>query len=287
MDILDEIKSNLATNENLTEEIKADMFNLIVIFHQTFPDISLEKLDSRIKDVKLGKIGVFERKGPIVYDAVKNEIALSNKKLKGEYDANHLMMKGILGMISSADTFYGFNTNNRLRALNIGYTEMLANFLVGNEGICDYEEELLAADLASQIISPEEMFSAYFNNSGETVYKKMLEAEDAVNVKETRTQRIIDDANYFLTLKESGGQFCDMYSEILKNYSDIFGEQVKKGLKSEDDIDHFQATLPGNDETLDNKHVGLNVLPSYFNQIMEVQKIEMDVLQSEGHAKVA
>jgi len=177
MDILDEIRSNLETNGNLTEEIKADMFDLIVIFHQNFPNIDLEKINSRIKDVKLGKIGVFERRGPIVYDVVKNEISFSNKKLRDDYDANHLMMKGILGMITATDNYYGFNKNNNLNALNVGFTEMLANFLVGNEGICDYEEELLAANLVSQIIGKDTLIDAYFNNDAELVYKKLLEAE--------------------------------------------------------------------------------------------------------------
>jgi hypothetical protein len=177
MDKLDEIKSNLATNENLTEEIKEEMFGLIVIFHQNFPDISLENLKEKVKDVKIGKLGVFERRGPLVYDVIRNEIAFSNKKLKDDYDANHLMMKGILGMITSNGEYYGFNKNNSLNALNIGFTEMLANFLVGNDGICDYEEELLATDLVSQIIGRETLINAYFSNDAETVYKKLLEAE--------------------------------------------------------------------------------------------------------------
>ena len=80
-------------------------------------------------------------------------------------------------MISSCDDYYGFNKDDNLKALNIGYTEMLANYLVVNEGICDYEEELLATNLISQIIGEETLFNAYFNNDAETVYKKMLEAE--------------------------------------------------------------------------------------------------------------
>ena len=177
MEILDEIRSNLAANQNLTDEVKAKMFELCVLFHQKFPDVNLGKLKEKIKDVKLGKIGVFERKGPVIYDALKNEICFSNKKLHEEYDANHLMMKGILGMISSNEDYYAFNQNGKLRALNIGYTEMLANFLVGNEGVCDYEEELLATNLISQIIGVDVLFQAYFTNNADLVYKKMLEAE--------------------------------------------------------------------------------------------------------------
>ena len=54
---------------------------------------------------------------------------------------------------------------------------MLANMLVGNEGKCDYEEELIATNLISQIIGRDTLFDAYFNNDAETVYKKLLEAE--------------------------------------------------------------------------------------------------------------
>lgn len=177
MDILDEIRSNLAANDNLTKEVQEKIFELTVLFHQRFPSVSLERIKEKVKDVKLGRIGVFERKGPVIYDAVKNEICFSNKKLHEDYDANHLMMKGVLALISSNDSYYGFNKDDKLKALNIGYTEMLANFLVGNEGVCDYEEELLATNLISQIIGEETLFNAYFNNDADTVYKKMLEAE--------------------------------------------------------------------------------------------------------------
>ena len=177
MDILDEIRSNLAANDNLTKEVQEKIFELTVLFHQKFPNVSLERIKEKVKDVKLGRIGVFERKGPVIYDAVKNEICFSNKKLHEDYDANHLMMKGVLALISSNDSYYGFNKDDNLKALNIGYTEMLANFLVGNDGVCDYEEELLATNLISQIIGEETLFNAYFNNDADTVYKKMLEAE--------------------------------------------------------------------------------------------------------------
>lgn len=177
MDILDQIKSNLDNNSSLTEEVKDEIFELIILFHQTFPDVSLEILNSRIKDVKVGKITLYERKGPVVYDVINNEILFSKKSLDGEYDARHLMMKGILGMISAKDNFYGFNKNDSLIALNIGFTEMLANTLVGNEGACDFEEEVLVTNLISHIIGRDIMFDAYFSNDAEIIFKKLLEAE--------------------------------------------------------------------------------------------------------------
>ena len=177
MDILDQIKSNLDNNNSLSQEVKDDMFQLIILFNQTFPDVNLENLSTRVKDVKVGKITLYERKGPVVYDAVNNKILLNIKCLENDYDVNHLMMKGIIGMISAKDNFYGFNKNNNLYALNMGFTEMLANTLVGNEGICDFEEEVLATNLISRIIGKDIMFDAYFNNDAEIIFKKLLEAE--------------------------------------------------------------------------------------------------------------
>ena len=179
MDILNQIKSNLDNNKSLTNDVKEQIFELINLFNKTFPNVSLEKLNSRIKDVKVGKISLYERKGPVVYDVINNEILFNKKSLEGNYDANHLMMKGIIAMISTSpnNDYYGFNKNNSLYALTIGYTESLANTLVGNEGICDFEEELLATNLISKIIGSDVMFDAYFNNDAETVFKKMLEAE--------------------------------------------------------------------------------------------------------------
>ena len=49
MEILDEIRSNLAANQNLTDEVKAKMFELCVLFHQKFPDVNLGKLKEKIK----------------------------------------------------------------------------------------------------------------------------------------------------------------------------------------------------------------------------------------------
>ena len=41
----------------------------------------------------------------------------------------------------------------------------------------------------------------------------------------TKTQGIFEGMNYFLTFKESGGGFCDSYSDVLKSLSDIYIRQ--------------------------------------------------------------
>lgn len=177
MDVLDQIRTNLDSNQTLQQDIKGEMMQLIELFHNTFPEVSLDTLINKIAEVKISKMNLYDRRGPVVYDPVNNEILFSKKCLEGDYDANHMLMKGIIGMISACDNYYGFNKNNSLAALNLGVTEMLANVLVGNEGTCDFEEELLATNLISKIIGRDIMFDAFFNNDAETIFKKLLEAE--------------------------------------------------------------------------------------------------------------
>ena len=177
MDVLNQIKINLDNNKSLTEAVKEQIFELIVLFHKTFPEVDLKNLEERIKELKVGKLSLYERRGPVVYDSLNNEILLNRRSLDEDYDVNHLMMKGLLGCITAKDNFFGFNKNDSLYALNMGVTEMLANTLVGNDGKCDFEEELIATNIISKIIGRDLLFDAYFNNDAEIVYKKLLEAE--------------------------------------------------------------------------------------------------------------
>ena len=41
MDILNQIKSNLDSNAALQQNVKEEIFDLINLFHQTFPDVDL------------------------------------------------------------------------------------------------------------------------------------------------------------------------------------------------------------------------------------------------------
>ena len=176
MNFLEEIRISLKSNPNLTDEIRNKLFELIVIFNKKMPDINLSRLNEKLKTVKLGKLGKFERKGTYYYDVFKNEILFS-KDIEGNYDINHLLTKAILQMSTSTDTFTGFNSDDRLRALNLAYTEILANYIVGNEGDSDLEEEMLVTNLLSHIVGKDTMFNSYFTNNGEPIIKAMQDAE--------------------------------------------------------------------------------------------------------------
>lgn len=173
---LEEIRLSLKNNPNLTDEIRNKLFELIIVFNKKLPEINLSRLNEKLKTVKFGKIGKYEKKGTYYYDVFKNEILFS-RDLEGNYDIDHLLTKAILEMVTSTNTFTGFNSDDRLRALNLAYTEILANYIIGNEGDSDLEEEVLIANLLSHIVGKDTMFNSYFMNDGMPIIKAMQEAE--------------------------------------------------------------------------------------------------------------
>lgn len=174
--VLEEIKVSLKNNPNLNDNIRNKFIELILVLNKKIPNVNLSKLNERLKTVKIGKIGKFERKGTYYYDVFKNEILFS-KNLENNYDINHLFVKAILEMSTSTNTFTGFNSDDRLLALNVAYTEILANYIIGNEGDSDLEEEMLIANLLSHIVGKDTMFNCYFMNNGEPIIKAMQDAE--------------------------------------------------------------------------------------------------------------
>ena len=64
----------------------------------------------------------------------------------------------------------GFNKDNAYEALNIGYTERLTNFLVGNETDSEYEDEIVASNILERIIGEDKMFNAYFSNDASLIF---------------------------------------------------------------------------------------------------------------------
>lgn len=176
MSFLEEIRMSLKSNPNLTEEIRNKLFELIIVFNKKMPEVNLSRLSERLKTVKLGKLSKFERKGTYYYDVFKNEILFS-MSLEGNYDIDHLLIKAILQMSTSTKTFTGFNSDDRLRALNLAYTEILANYIIGNEGDSDLEEEMLITNLLSHIVGKDTLYNSYFTNNGEPIIKAMQDAE--------------------------------------------------------------------------------------------------------------
>ena len=176
MDILEIIKQSLTSNPNLNNDIRNKFYNLILTLRKKLPDVDLTRLNEKLKTVKIGRLGKYERKGTYFYDVFKNEVKFSDN-LEGDYDIDNLFMKAILEMSTSTDSFTGFNSDDRLRALNLAYTEILATYIIGNEGDSDLEEEMLITNLIGHIIGKELLYNSYFTNNGGPIIKALQEVE--------------------------------------------------------------------------------------------------------------
>lgn len=179
MDILDIVKSSIDSNSYLDSSIKAKLFEMIVIFHNKFPDINLDRFNELVKTVKLGRIGKYESRGPSIYDVLENEILFSPDRLKLDYDLDNLFMRNVLSMITSTGTYSGFNSDSDLLALNSAYEEILANYLVGNGEISDQEEEMVITNLIGVLVGEDTLFNAYFTNNGDLIKKEIKTIEQS------------------------------------------------------------------------------------------------------------
>lgn len=124
---------SIEENENLSDNLKDNFRQLITIFHKTFSEVDLSNFNERIKRLKIKKGNKYITKEACEYNPKENVLYLNEKKLS-ESDAKHELMFAVLTIITAKDNFYGFDTDGKLKALNIGITEMITNFLVGNDG---------------------------------------------------------------------------------------------------------------------------------------------------------
>ncbi len=177
---LDTIKNTLDTNTYLSQEMKDNIFELVVLFNKNFNQIALDNLNERLKTLKIEKISSFLSKRVSKYDIHKNTIYFNDKELKKDYDVRHILMLELINIISSNNEFSGFNYEDKFEALNIGYTEMLANYLVGNDGEeMIYPHEAVMANLLSIVIGEDVLEKAYFQND----YKLLLDNVKKVGIE--------------------------------------------------------------------------------------------------------
>lgn len=176
MDIMDAIRESLYKNQNLNKEISDGIFELVVIFHNNFPNISLENLSKRLRTLKIEKTSKFENTNISKYNFKKNILYFNSDEISEDYDARNIMMFELLNIITATDTQIGFNTDNRFLALNVGFTEIIANYLVGNNGEkLLFPDETIMTNLITTVIGFENMLYAYFNNDSKVLLNKFVE----------------------------------------------------------------------------------------------------------------
>jgi len=175
--MIENIKTTLNANENITSEVKDNLLELITIFNDNFKDIDLANLNERLKTLIIKRESMFLVKLPCKYNPYTNEL-LINLGLFEECDAKHWLMHALLGMITAKDNYYGFNNEeNTLVALNEGYTEIITNNLVGDVEDNFFTDEIIMTNLISKAIGEDTMYNAYFNNDSKSIVRAMIEAE--------------------------------------------------------------------------------------------------------------
>lgn len=162
--MLETIKESLNKNPYLTDDIKDSIYELVVVFNNQFSQVNLSNLSKKLETLQIEKGSKFLVKNMSEYNPIENKILVSLSKLDNDTDCKHLLMREILNVMTSKNSFTGFNVDNEYKALNIGYTEILTNLLVGNESICEYEDEMIAANLMLSLIGNDNVFNAYFSN---------------------------------------------------------------------------------------------------------------------------
>lgn len=174
---VEEIQNSLEKNQNLTQELKNDLIELTSLFHEKFPEISLENLNNRLLDLKIEPLNRYLTKEVSKYDPVSNILMINEERLEKDVDAKHILMYELLSILTAKDNYTGFNFNHQFEALNIGYTEILANYLVGNETEeFVHADEIIATNLISISIGNDILLHSFFNNDYMTLTKSLIDA---------------------------------------------------------------------------------------------------------------
>ena len=173
---LEDVKKALDMNPNLTDELRDNIFSLINIFNSKYPDISLNNLVNNLQTLNIVKSNKFVNKRISKYNFLTNTIEFNLSKIEEGYDMKHMLMYELLNVITNNGKMVGFNLNDKYRALNAGYTEILTNNLVGNDSdISNLESEVISTNIVALIIGEDTIFKAYFNNDANMLTNALLE----------------------------------------------------------------------------------------------------------------
>lgn len=123
---VDEIVKNLNENEYLTDDIKQNFLELIIIFNRQFQNVDMTLLTERIKSLKLRPISEYLCSNTFRYDVKENVLFFNEEKLKNEENGKGTMMEALLQVISNRLD----EKNDILAAFNQGMDKMIAKNLV-------------------------------------------------------------------------------------------------------------------------------------------------------------
>ena len=172
---LENIYKAIDGNGNIDSNVKEDIKELITIFNKTFPNIDLSNFAKRVTNLKIEKSNKFINKRVVKYNHATNILEFNIDEINKGYDMKHILMHGLLNIISSNDVQSGFNYNDKFKALNAGYTEILTNNLVGNEGDLSYlDDEVISTNLIASMIGNDVLFDSYFGNDTNKLVQALI-----------------------------------------------------------------------------------------------------------------
>ena len=172
-----DLELSLNQNPQIIQELKENLLNLIVLFHEKFPEVSLENLNNRLSTLTIENLNRYVTKEISQYDPIQNKLKINQERLKNDVDAKHVLMYELLSMITAKDNYTGFNFNHQFEALNIGYAEILTNYLVGNETEeFTHADEIIATNLISIAIGNDVLLHAFFHNDYMTLTRNLIDA---------------------------------------------------------------------------------------------------------------
>ena len=172
---LEDIKGTLDRNFKLNDEIRDNLYGLIHLFNNRFPNISLENLNRNLETLEIVKSNKFINKRVAKYNPVTNILEFNVDRINEDYDMKHVLMHQLLNIITNNGEFYGFNKNNKFEALNDGYAEIITNNLVGNESDNEYlRDEVITTNMIALMVGNDVLFDAYFNNNVEALVSSLI-----------------------------------------------------------------------------------------------------------------
>lgn len=127
--VIDDIKNSLDKNPNLSDDVKGDFFELILLLHKYYPEMSLTTLNERIKTVRIEVVGKYISKDPIVYNEYTNVLQINQTELQRTSDTKHILMVALLQMIPKPTK----DENHLMDGFRQGFAELVAGSLVGSE----------------------------------------------------------------------------------------------------------------------------------------------------------
>ena len=221
MNKLEVAKEAIASNETLNDSLKHNIMELVTIFNKNFEQVSLDNFNERIKTLRIKRGSSYLQNTDSVYRPLENALYL-NEKMLMKVDAKHSLMMTILQIITAKKSYYGMNNNGKLKGLNIGFTEMIANNLVGNEEEIKNYDELVMVNLAVEIAGVENTLNAYFSNKSEIFTKPFINNSNNME----RATSLLDEIEYNYIArnkinKSHLGENIEVFLNIHANESNI------------------------------------------------------------------